>query len=139
VKYAAKLKDPRRIALELAKEGATWVYEEYSSYFTSYFDPPKSLEELQRNAFDPPKGYDRHHIAEQEPAEKDGFSRELIDGPENLASVPRLKHWQITGWFGRANDEFGGLSPREYLRGKSWEERRRVGHMALREYGVLKP
>lgn len=37
------------------------------------------------------------------------------------------------------NDNFGGLSPREYLRGKSWEEKRRVGLDALMRFGVLAP
>jgi len=39
----------------------------------------------------------------------------------------------------KSTDKFGGLSPREYLRGKSWTERRRVGLDALTEFGVLKP
>jgi hypothetical protein len=63
----------------------------------------------------------------------------LIDGPENLVRVPTQKHWQITGWYLTRNKLFGGLSPRAYLRGKSWEERQRVGRMALIEFGVLKP
>jgi hypothetical protein len=67
------------------------------------------------------------------------FSDDLIDGPDNLVRIPTLKHWQINGWYGRRSDEFGGLSPRDYLRGKSWEERRRVGINALTRYGVLKP
>ena len=53
--------------------------------------------------------------------------------------IPRLKHEDITAWFMTLNDDFGGLSPRQYLRGKSWDERRRVGLHALRLYGVLKP
>ncbi len=27
----------------------------------------------------------------------------LIDGPDKLVRVPRLKHWEITGWFMRGN------------------------------------
>jgi len=139
IRYAAKLKDPRRMALGLVKEGATWVYEEYSPYVTSYFDDPKSLEELKNAVATPAKGYDTHHIAEQTPAEKDGFSRDLIDGPDNLVRIPTLKHWQITGWFGIKRKDLGNKSPREYLRGKSWEERRKMGLEALIEHGVLKP
>jgi hypothetical protein len=37
------------------------------------------------------------------------------------------------------NVNFGGYSPREYLKGKSWAERRRVGLDALIDAGVLKP
>jgi hypothetical protein len=51
-----------------------------------------------------------------------------------------LKHWEITGWDMRGhNDAYGGLSPREYLRGEDWDERRRVGLDALIRFGVLKP
>ncbi|HEV7911754.1 MAG TPA: hypothetical protein VGP28_11885 [Methylocella sp.] len=53
--------------------------------------------------------------------------------------IPRLKHWEITGWYMRGNKRFGGLSPREYLRGKDWDERRQVGLEALIEAGVLEP
>ena len=37
------------------------------------------------------------------------------------------------------NGEFGGLSPRDYLCDKSWEERRRVGLEALGMFGALQP
>jgi hypothetical protein len=37
------------------------------------------------------------------------------------------------------NDAYGGVSPREYLRGKDWEERRKVGLDALIDAGVLEP
>jgi len=63
----------------------------------------------------------------------------MIDGPDNLIRIPTLKHWQINGWYGTPNDEFSGLSPRNYLRGKSWGERMRVGEEALILFGVLQP
>ena len=50
-----------------------------------------------------------------------------------------MKHREITGWFMTPNKSFGKLSPREYLRGKSWEERRKVGLDALIDAGVLIP
>ena len=34
---------------------------------------------------------------------------------------------------------FNGLSPREYLRGKDWSERYRIGLKVLSDHGVLKP
>jgi hypothetical protein len=37
------------------------------------------------------------------------------------------------------NEDYGGLSPRAYLQGKSWDERWRVGRGALIRFGVLKP
>jgi hypothetical protein len=39
----------------------------------------------------------------------------------------------------RTNPYFDNLSPREYLKSKSWEERREVGLYALRKFGALNP
>ena len=116
-----------------------WVTMLALPYIRAYLSPPKTLKELQQDALNPQVGYDIHHIVEQTPARKEGFSDDVIDGPDNLVRISTLKHWQINGWYGRRSDEFGGLSPRDYLRGKSWEERRRVGIDALTRYGVLKP
>jgi hypothetical protein len=35
-----------------------------------------------------------------------------------LVRIPTLKHWQITGWYMTPSEDYGGLSPRSYLRGK---------------------
>lgn len=80
-----------------------------------------------------------HHIVEQTWAERFGFARSEIDDPSNLVSIPRLTHYRITGWYGTRNIDFNYLSPREYLRNKSWEERRQIGLGALVMFGVLKP
>jgi hypothetical protein len=119
-------------------EGASWLFE-YEDSIQAYLDPPKTLEELHLAVSNPRKGYEIHHIVEQTSAEKEGFSRSIIDDPDNLVRIPKFKHWQINGWSGRPNPAFGGLSPREYLRGKHWDERVRVGLEALIEHGVLKP
>lgn len=116
---------------------SSWL-QTYSSQINTYNDPPKSLDELQRAASTSAPGYDIHHIVEQTQAERDGFSREIINGPDNLVRVPRLKHQEINGWYQSKNDEFGGRTPREYLNGRSWEVRRSVGLEALKKYGVLK-
>jgi len=117
---------------------APWL-EEYVPYIVAYADPPKTLEELQNAVSTPLKGYDVHHIVEQTTAEQDGFPRALIDSRENLVRIPTLKHWQVTAWSMLRNKNYGGVSPRTYLRGKSWEERMKVGKEALIENGVLKP
>jgi hypothetical protein len=119
-------------------EAAEWIHRSYP-YIQSYLDTPRTLGELQDAVLDPKKGYDIHHIVEKTPAAQAGFSDDLINGQGNLVRIPTLKHWEITGWYMRASDEFGGMSPREYLRSKSWEERQRVGYIALRAAGVLKP
>ena len=97
-------------------EGANWLFE-YEPAVQAYLDPPKSLEELQQAVLAPKKGYDIHHIVEQTSAEQDRFPRSMIDAPDNLVHIPKFKHWEINGWYGRLNDSYGGLSPREYLRG----------------------
>jgi hypothetical protein len=85
-------------------------------------------------------GYQDHHIVEQTSAETDGhFSRELIDSRDNGVRIPTMRHEDINGWYSKPNDEYGGMSPRDYLRDKSWDERRSVGLKALIENEVLKP
>ena len=80
-----------------------------------------------------------HHIVERASAEQDGFPARRIGDRDNLVRIPRMKHWEINAWYGRLNDDYGGVSPRDYLRGKDWDERRTVGLFALKLYGVLKP
>jgi len=84
-------------------------------------------------------GYQLHHFVEQTPAEQDGFPRSQINGDENLVYVPTLKHREISAWYQKQNPNYGGLSPRDYLRGKNWKDRCNVGIDALIEFKVLRP
>jgi hypothetical protein len=95
-----------------------WVTILVLPYIRAYLAPPKTLQELQQDALNPQAGYDIHHIVEQTPARKDGFADDMVDGPDNLVRIPTLKHWQISAWFQKKNDQFDGLSPRDYLQGK---------------------
>ena len=122
-------------ALGLAKI-SQWLVT-YRAEIETYNDPPKSFEELRRDTSTTAPGYDIHHIVERN--QEDRFTREAINSPDNLVRVPRLKHQEINSWYQTKNDEFGGMSPREYLSGRSWEVHRSVGLDALRKYGVLKP
>jgi hypothetical protein len=117
---------------------AIWLYE-YDAKIEAALDPPKSLDELQQAVASPKPGYHKHHIVERTSAEKDGYPKSLIDGADNVALIPALRHEDITAWYNTNNKEFGGLSPREYLRGKSWDERRRMGLDAMIRFEVLKP
>jgi hypothetical protein len=119
-------------------EAAFWLDTD-RAFIDAYLDEPKSLEDLQEAVSDRKLGYHIHHVVEQTPARMRGFSENLINGGDNLVRIPALKHWQITGWYGRPNERFGRLSPREYLQDKDWGERVRVGHEALVEFEVLKP
>jgi hypothetical protein len=117
---------------------AYWLYDEYP-YIKAAQDPPKTLGELRQAVSTPEKGYDIHHVVEQTPAQQDGYPKNMIESLENKVRIPTYKHWDVTTWYQTQNDDFGGMSPRDYLRGKSWEERTRVGLDALVLHGVLKP
>jgi hypothetical protein len=48
-----------------------------------------------------------------------------------------MRHWEINSWYQRQNTQFDGLPPREFLRGRSWEDRYAVGLHAMTIFGVL--
>lgn len=52
--------------------------------------------------------------------------------------IPLLKHLDISAWYQTRNEDFGDLSPRDYLRDKDWDEQMRVGLNRLRDRKVLK-
>jgi hypothetical protein len=102
-------------------------------------DPPGTLEELQERAQLPGEaGYEDHHIVGQFAQNRQQFGDTRIDSPENKVRIPTLRHLEINGWYSRPNDRFGGLSPRDYLRGKNWDEQLSIGLEVLRDQGVLK-
>ena len=75
--------DPRVKVAALLLEVGLEVY----PYASAYFDPPKSLEELQAAAQSPSEeGYDNHHIIEQATANPDGSEDERIDSLENIGN-----------------------------------------------------
>ncbi|WPO39000.1 hypothetical protein [Tardiphaga sp. 42S5] len=113
-----------------------WL-ESYQDLIQAARDPPKTMRELQNAVGKGRRGYDDHHIIEQTAAERWRLSRSQIDDRSNVVSIPRLKHYQITGWYMTKNADFGGLTPREYLSDKSLEERRRVGLDTLELFKVL--
>jgi len=118
---------------------AHW-FKYYEEMTKTYHDPPETLEQLQHNAQKPSEaGYHDHHIEEQTLLERLGFSRSERNRPDNMARIPILKHYDISGWYGRPNQEFDGLTPRQYLSDKDAVTRREVGLYALRLFGVLKP
>ena len=121
-----------------AIEGVSWLSELEPS-IEAYLDPPKTPEELRWAVSNPKQGYDIHHIVERTSAADDGFPTSIIHGPENLVRIPRFKHWEITSWYMTRNRATGQMSPRDFLRGKDWPERMRVGLDALIQHGVLKP
>lgn len=85
----------------------------------------------------PRPGYDIHHIVERSAASQPGFPVHMLNAPENLVLIPTFRHWELNAWYEQKNENYGGISPREYLKGKDWTERFRVGEIGLRAVGVL--
>ena len=117
-----------------------WIGD-YAHLIEANRDPPRTLEELQaRGKLEPQRGYNDHHNVERS-ALKDGISQSLIDDPSNIFRIPELKHYEITAYYNSKNALLPDVtlgSPREYLRDKSFEERREFGLKVLRDKGVLK-
>ncbi len=102
-------------------------------------DPPATLEELQARAQLPSEaGYEDHHIVGQFTQNRQQFGDDMIDSPENKVRIPTVRHRDINGYYSKSSDRYDGLSPRDYLCGKSWDEQTRVGLQILRDNGVLK-
>lgn len=136
---ALAISDPEaRVFLSLL-QASSWILEQCYPYIAAFFTPPKTLRELQDDANFPAKGYDIHHIVERAQAAAEGIPKSVWDAPENRVRIPTLKHWEITRWYMTPDEECGGLSPRDYLRGKSWDEKYRVGRRALIKFKVLRP
>jgi hypothetical protein len=116
----------------------------YLPLILSHLDPPKSLEELQNAVDEPRVGYEIHHIVEEQATSRNVqgnsrvFSQEQLQSRDNLARIPYWKHVEISSWYSTKAERFGGMTPREYLRGKTWDEHYKTGLEVLRQFGVLK-
>ena len=111
------------------------------SRFLSRFDKPVSLDELikqtQTDRARALPGYETHHIVERGPNEGK-FSEEQLEGPENFVRIPYYKHRDISDFYSTNNECLGGMTPRQYLRGKSFAEQRQFGIDTLRRFEVIK-
>jgi len=137
MKYIARRAVETGVSVAVIVGTARWLLLREAE-IVSYNDPPASLDDLRKAVSTPAPGYDIHHIVERTSAEEQGFARAVINDPINLVRIPRLKHQEINAWYQTKNAEYGGLSPREYLSGRSWSVREAVGMRALRIHGVLK-
>ncbi len=103
----------------------------------AYHDPPKTLEELRQRPQGFTAGYEQHHIVEQNDANRARFGDAMIDGPDNIVWISRLKHEQITADYNRGISD-DGPSFRESISSLDFEGQKQVGLAALRDYGILK-
>lgn len=123
-----------------------WLNDKATNYYyqlKANLDPPKTLEELQDGVARPTLGYDIHHIVELQQGLDDGIPIRELESRDNLVRIPEMKHRQITSWYNSVNPDYtiGGkeVSPREYFKGKSWDEKYKLGIQKLIDFGVLKP
>ena len=114
---------------------------------------PYDLQTLIDNAKRPSQtGYQDHHIVPvQRGTEDKGLSPEdekRIEDPENIVRIPYYVHQRITNYYKeaikeapfyyRGKDPELGITPRQYLRGKSFNEPYKFGLDVLRKFGVIK-
>lgn len=133
--------NPRVRLVLAAMESIAWLVE-WAPRVTTYLDGPKSLRDLQSAVDRPRRGTQVHHIVEaqrisQNPESNAKRFPDRIDSRENLVRIPYWKHVEISTWYSTPNDRMADLSPREYLRGKSWDEQYGYGIQILRKFGVL--
>jgi hypothetical protein len=113
------------------------------------YDPPETLEELQKAPTENILGYERHHIVEQTDANitKDielpgecvqKFGRDMIEDPSNIVWVPRLRHELISADYSSNVAGKGTPTVRQSLSQSDFATQRAAGLEALRKRGVLK-
>jgi len=111
------------------------------SRFVSRFDPPMSLDELiaRTNSDHPPSwpAYENHHIVEVGP-NNGKIPDSLLQSRQNQVIIPYYLHRDISDFYSTPNERYGGMTPRDFLRGKSYEEQYQFGLMVMHKFGVLK-
>jgi hypothetical protein len=63
--------------------------------------------------------------------------KERIQADDNIVRIPSYAHRDITAYYQTKQKALGGMTPREYLRGKSFEERYTYGIQVPKDFGVL--
>jgi hypothetical protein len=102
--------------------------------------PAQSLDVLRNDVATPRPGTEVHHIIERSAWDRAEFepARDR-DGWLNTVRISTLRHRQITSWYARANEDYGNMSPRAWLRGRDYQDHLETGLKALIEHGVLQP
>ena len=139
IRKALANNDTKRLAeIADALAHAEWIKGQLDNIIAAQ-DSPRILDDLIEGAQEkgPRQGYDNHHIIEQGPQNGD-VPPDIIEAPHNVVRIPRYRHWQINKYYSQPQEECGGLTPRDYLRSKSVQERYAFGLGVLRKFGVLK-
>jgi hypothetical protein len=133
---------PRVRAVLAALRATIWLAKNLPEIF-SYLDEAKTLEELRGAVEETREGYEVHHIVEAQSRSRNPLRNSLrfadrIHSSENLVRIPKWKHVEISSWYSTKNEFYNGLTPRQYLCGKSWSEQYEFGLQVLRDFGLLK-
>ena len=84
------------------------------------------------------KGNDWHHIVEQSQIEKSGFAKDIIHNVNNVVSLSKDVHKQISAYYGtKISAISGNLTIRDWLAGQSFEFQYQFGLDLIKKYGGL--
>lgn len=81
--------------------------------------------------------YDLLRLVEQG-RQNDYLDQDQVQSPANVVRIPYYRHKDVQSYYQTPNPNLGGLTPRQYLRGKSYEEQFEFGLQALRDLGIMK-
>ena len=83
-------------------------------------------------------GMNWHHIVEQNPANIKKFGQEMLQNTHNIIRIPGGKgslHARISGHYSSKPSQLKGLTVRQWLNTKSFEEQYEYGIKMLKEFG----
>lgn len=93
-----------------------------------------SFRKLKKSVGSAGQGNEWHHIVEQSQIKKSGFDVQMIQNEKNIISINRGIHRKISGYYSRKNPLLNGMSPREWLTGKSFEFQHEYGLQVLKMF-----
>jgi hypothetical protein len=102
----------------------------------------KTFKEFKSFLGSPGEGNQWHHIVEQaqQNASRAGFAAEEINSVENIIALQSGKdsiHSAISGYYSRKFNWTGGLTVRDWLANKSFQEQFEFGMNYLKNYGQV--
>lgn len=81
--------------------------------------------------------YEEHHIVEAGP--NNGLIPDaLLQSRNNRVRIPYYAHRDISDFYSTPNRRYGGMTPRDFLRGKSFDEQYQLGLRIMQKFGILK-
>jgi RHS repeat-associated protein len=76
-----------------------------------------------------------HHIVEQRSANVEKFGAEAIHNPDNIVSIPKEMHDQVSAYYSSKRPFTGGQTVRQWLGTKGYREQYDFGISVLRNFG----